>query len=293
MADINKDGALDIVTANAYGDTVTVLYNSGTGSFPLAGTAAKDADGRTDFKTSGYPNSLKVGDVDGDTWPDLVVGCVSVGIVTVLYNDGAGGFPTLGTSAKDGDGRTDFTFSSGSPMWLELGDVDGDLDLDIAGTEGGTDTVAVLYNDGTGNFGGKRSFPVGDCPYCVDLGDIDLDGDLDIATVNSNDNTLTYLFNNGHGTFYSKTTYSVGTQPRYVMFADLDNDVDQDLLSCDYSDQGFTVLLNRDNTDYSPDTDGDGYADAVDEFPENTFEWVDSDGDGYGDNGDALPANPM
>ena len=37
------------------------------------------------------------------------------------------------------------------------------------------------------------------------------------------------------------------------------------------------------------DSDGDGYPDPDDVFPDNLEEWVDSDGDGYGDNGDQFP----
>jgi hypothetical protein len=42
-------------------------------------------------------------------------------------------------------------------------------------------------------------------------------------------------------------------------------------------------------TDTGKDTDGDGYKDEVDEFPNDPEEWIDSDGDGVGDNADALP----
>lgn len=37
------------------------------------------------------------------------------------------------------------------------------------------------------------------------------------------------------------------------------------------------------------DTDGDGYNDDVDAFPNDGTEWVDSDGDGFGDNMDVFP----
>jgi hypothetical protein len=37
------------------------------------------------------------------------------------------------------------------------------------------------------------------------------------------------------------------------------------------------------------DSDGDGYNDTLDAFPNDTTEWVDSDGDGVGDNADAFP----
>jgi len=39
------------------------------------------------------------------------------------------------------------------------------------------------------------------------------------------------------------------------------------------------------------DTDGDGYNDDVDAFPNDSSEWKDSDNDGVGDNSDAFPNN--
>ena len=41
------------------------------------------------------------------------------------------------------------------------------------------------------------------------------------------------------------------------------------------------------------DTDGDGYGDTVDAFPDDPDEWLDTDGDGYGDNSDPFPDNPL
>ena len=37
------------------------------------------------------------------------------------------------------------------------------------------------------------------------------------------------------------------------------------------------------------DSDGDGYSNSVDAFPQDPTEWQDSDGDGYGDNSDVFP----
>ena len=38
------------------------------------------------------------------------------------------------------------------------------------------------------------------------------------------------------------------------------------------------------------DTDGDGYGDNSDAFPNDPTEWADSDGDGIGDNADSSAA---
>ncbi|MEC8242749.1 MAG: thrombospondin type 3 repeat-containing protein [Candidatus Thermoplasmatota archaeon] len=47
-----------------------------------------------------------------------------------------------------------------------------------------------------------------------------------------------------------------------------------------------------DYCDILVDSDGDGYDDAIDAFPNDITEWIDSDGDGVGNNADAYPADP-
>jgi hypothetical protein len=49
---------------------------------------------------------------------------------------------------------------------------------------------------------------------------------------------------------------------------------------------------NESNQNSEIDTDGDGYNDPVDAFPDDSTEWLDSDGDGIGDNADAFPQDP-
>ena len=41
------------------------------------------------------------------------------------------------------------------------------------------------------------------------------------------------------------------------------------------------------------DSDGDGYWDSEDAFPDDPMEWKDNDGDGVGDNSDEDPDNPL
>ena len=54
----------------------------------------------------------------------------------------------------------------------------------------------------------------------------------------------------------------------------------------------FAGCLTQEGPQEPLDSDGDGYPDPDDVFPDNPEEWVDSDGDGYGDNGDVFPNDP-
>ena len=57
------------------------------------------------------------------------------------------------------------------------------------------------------------------------------------------------------------------------------------------SDTGEIVSSSYQNLtgDCMQDSDGDGFHDGIDAFPDDSTEWYDSDGDGTGDNSDAFP----
>jgi len=80
VADLNLDGLPDIVTTNDSGPgnagTVAVLAGNGDGTFvPYVA-----------FGTGIGPQSVSIGDLDGDTLPDLVVANKNDGTVSVLLN---------------------------------------------------------------------------------------------------------------------------------------------------------------------------------------------------------------
>ena len=59
-----------------------------------------------------------------------------------------------------------------------------------------------------------------------------------------------------------------------------------------YATRVFPMLQEVSLTASVVDTDGDGYPDGDDAFPNDPTEWADTDGDGVGDNGDAFPLDP-
>ena len=90
----------------------------------------------------------------------------------------------------------------------------------------------------------------------------------------------------------SKVAYS-GNNPPAPPDADGDG-IPDPLDDCDNTESGKLVFKDGCNHgwvsvgDETNDTDGDGFADESDAFPDNSSEWADSDNDGVGDNSDAC-----
>lgn len=126
-ADFNGDGKPDLATSNAHG-TISVLLNSGTGTFPT----------KTDPSAGTDPNVLAAADVNLDGFPDLVVASGGGNNVTVLLNNTDGTFqqPAISTTAVAGS----------IPIGVTTGDfnVDGKPDIGVANF--GNNTLGVLLN---------------------------------------------------------------------------------------------------------------------------------------------------
>jgi hypothetical protein len=162
LADLDRDGNLDVVLPDQDHDTVAVLAGDGRGGF-----AAPRPVGVEHF-----PVSLDVGDMNGDRLADVVVANVNSDDVSVLLGDGRGRFlSTRSFPTGDAPGNGVRT--------LALGDFDGDGRLDVAVVAGGN--VDVLLGDGAGNLGGRHSFAAGNIPSSLAVADIDGDGLLDLA----------------------------------------------------------------------------------------------------------------
>jgi hypothetical protein len=78
-ADLNKDGHMDLVATAAVAGQIDVQF--GFGGTTFSGVSSYTAGGA----------ALAVGDVNGDTFPDVVTGGPGANI-SVLINNGSGGF---------------------------------------------------------------------------------------------------------------------------------------------------------------------------------------------------------
>jgi len=139
-------------------------------------------------------------------------------------------------------GFADSTQSLGarSSLWAELGDLDGDGDLDAFVANDGANTVWL--NDGSGYFTDSGQSLGNAYTTSVALGDLDGDGDLDAFVMNHGPNKI--WLNDGNGIF-SDSGQTLGSYDgREVVLADIDGDGDLDAVLANYSNQPNSIWLN-------------------------------------------------
>jgi hypothetical protein len=176
--------------------------------------------------TGVWEGDAQWGDFDGDGDLDLVTcGESDGGRLTRTYENQGG---TL-VARQDLTGVQ--STGSGCLAWGDL-DLDGDLDLALAGTSDSGRVAKIYLNDGAGNLTedvGQNLVGLG--PAAIDLGDVDLDGDLDAIFVGSDGtNRRTILYLNDGGTLTDSGTSLTGLASGTADWVDLDGDSDLDLM---------------------------------------------------------------
>jgi hypothetical protein len=207
-ADVNGDGVLDLVTVNSISNDVSVLLGRGDGTFRPAVTYRIPGP-----KSTGViPFALSVGEFDGDSAPDLVVG--GAHSVTIMENDGHGRFTA-----------TSSYFVGLDIACTKVADLLGNGKLDIVATGTATLNAQVLLGNGDGTFmRGVDLFSGGFGPQCFSIGDVNRDGHPDLAIVNSSSpagtGDVAVELGDGHGNFRLAATYPVGMLPWASSLAD-------------------------------------------------------------------------
>jgi hypothetical protein len=244
----------------------------------------------TNYPTGSDPESVAIGDLNGDGERDLAIANYGDGTVSVLVNRGDGSFREKRDYTTGGD--YDLAIS------VAIGDLngDGEQDLGTVNDDVPAGTVSVLLNKGDGIFqAGHHSRTESDA-YSVAIGDLNGDGKSDLVNTNNGDNTVSVFISKGDGSLQAKVDYPSGGQPRKVAIGDLNGDGHPDLATAN-DDNSVSVLINKGDGSFRPkvdypvgnqpfsvaigDLNGDGKPDlATANFGENTVSVLVNNGDG-------------
>jgi hypothetical protein len=216
--DVNGDGKLDLISANAGDNTLTVLTNDGNGFFGSNAT----------LNVGSVPACVVAADVNGDGKPDLICGNWYDGTLTVFTNNGSGIFGFNATlSAGTG-------FPNPYPVRvysIAAADVNGAGKPDLIRANYSGFSLTLWTNNGSGGFGTNPAQRFGPASISVAVADVNGDGKPDLISADFNSQTLRVWTNNGSGIFGSNATLTVNGHPDCVTAADVNGDGKPDLIS--------------------------------------------------------------
>lgn len=272
-ADLNGDGKADLVTANSYDNTVSVMLGKGNGTFRA----------KVDYSVGSSTYGIVVADLNGDGKPDLAAtgnlwdGSHLDNKVFVLIGNGNGTF------------RAYSSYSVQCSYKVVATDLNGDGYADLATTCGSGSYsngygVSVLLNNGGGVFSNQYNYAKQSSGYyqSITVADFNGDGQADIATgiAYGNIPSISILLGNGDGSLQSPKNYLGPSpyNPTDIIAADLNGDARPDLavasdsarvsVLLDYSAVGFLSGGNYSTGGPSDgivatDLDGDGKLDLA------------------------------
>ncbi len=223
-ADFNNDGKQDFAIIGpgfqgqiaGGGGAVEVALGDGNGGFT-----------RKSISNFGLaiPTAITSADFNNDGKLDLAVTQPSNGRVSILLNDGTGGFPTNTASVP-------FAFVGFQPSALKAADINNDSKVDLIVIRASTNSYVVMLALGDGAFtdigGGQLQ---GNNSFNDDLaiGDFNADGKFDMAVVRSGSSIVNVLSGNGTSQFSNYATVSIPGTPISVVVKDLSGDGKDDI----------------------------------------------------------------
>jgi hypothetical protein len=246
------------------------------------------------YKVGKNPTTITTGDLNHDTYTDLLTTNIGSNTLSVLLGNGDGTFQdqiqlnvcreprSLVMGDFSGDGHADLVLacSGGDEIALLLGagngkfvegpqypvhrtpvaiatdDLNGDRRPDLV-VALRNDKIKVFLGAGTGEFRHGAQYEYGDTPTSVALSDLNGDGMVDLVVTNGGpmSNAVSIWLGNGDGTFRDPKDYKTGKRPLGVSFADFNNDRNKDLLVINGERDSFTTFLGNGNATFQPGKD--------------------------------------
>ena len=161
---------------NGSASAVTLQAGYGTDGILTANLAVNTCgDGtfqaRQAFASGTTPQSVSVGDFNGDGKADLVSADYGSNTLSVFLGKGDGTF-----AARQ-------SFASGAvPQSVSVADFNGDGKADLVSADFASNTLSVYLGNGDGTFAARQSFASGVSPISVSVADFNGDGKADLVS---------------------------------------------------------------------------------------------------------------
>jgi tetratricopeptide (TPR) repeat protein len=176
-ADLDGDGKSDLAVVNRTTSNLSILLGNGDGTFHAA-PGSPTAVGIT-------PVALAVGDLNGDTRPDLAIVNQADNSVTALLNNGDATFQAAANSPLA---------TGAAPSGVAIADFNSDGTGDLLVTNQGINTISVHLGLGAGLFAPRFALPTAAGPSAVVALDLNSDARPDAAFTEATANQVSVIF---------------------------------------------------------------------------------------------------
>ncbi|MGE0481671.1 MAG: FG-GAP-like repeat-containing protein [Phycisphaerae bacterium] len=224
-ADFNNDGHADLCIASSFTSVVSILLGNGDGTYGPQQT----------IDVPSNPHGITVLDADGDGDLDVATANTGGDNVSLLLNNGAGGFTRV----------ADFNAGGSGEYGIAAADMNNDGIFDLVVGNISSQTVTILRGNGDATFTLVHSRPAGGQVWMVVCGDVNGDGHEDVTTANSGSGTGSILLGNGNATLQTAATVNVVGHTVATDLGDFDGDGDMDWILSSFGGGHYRLFRNN------------------------------------------------
>jgi hypothetical protein len=275
LGDFDGDGHLDVVTANYHGNSISLLFNTGTGLLN-----ARPTVNYTTLTCRGDPSKLEgcaetsnlaVGHLNNDGALDVVASNPQRASISLfLGHPGAGGRgdgtldPAIDIPVGINGASNPYSVAIANFNPPKTGEDNKDKDTfdDVAIGDDLTGKVIVRLSNGDGTFQPEVEYEIrGTRDYILLATDINLDGNMDILCANRGSDSVSVLLGRGDGTFRKAIVTSVRAAmapktrnyaPYAIAVGDFNKDGVPDVITPNFMADSATILIGVGDGTFEP-----------------------------------------
>ncbi|CAM4837980.1 unnamed protein product [Rotaria magnacalcarata] len=228
--DFNKDGEIDIVTANTGSNDLSLLLLQDEPDFINENTYPQ--------KSGAHPSAATVGHFNNDLRMDIVVVNSGTNEVRILMNYNSSTFMKTATYS---------TGENSHPQQAVVADFNKDNQLDIAVVNSWSDTLKVFLISNNGTTANSTEYSTGSksSPNSLAVGDFNKDGWTDIVVANKKSSNIGVFLGYNYPTFNSQIIRieQHNSYPTYVVVGDFNGDSQWDIAVTCFKKNNVSVFL--------------------------------------------------